>query len=369
MGLNKISLEWIAFMNETGYGQASFDYISALLQSNRYDIRLVCLNGSLSKNFLSKESYAKFEPLTKKKPNQKAVQIYHCIPPMQMRLPRTDRSIGFATFETYEPPSNWIDLLNRLDAVICPSDFNFKIFAHAGVSRPLFYLPHCIDVKSWNKDVVALDKFDRFTFMFVGSWKKRKGYYELIEAYLREFNNNEKVQLLIKTDKTDLANKEVEKIRIGLGLKKDYPPIIFERRIFDNSYLPSFYKSADCLITPTFGEGFGLPSMQCMSIKVPVIVTNFSGCQEYASYDRCTLIEPSGFMIHSNMDQISQFANKKWPRITIESVQNAMRSVFSNKEEAKDKADRAYEYVHNRFSYEVAIEKFDKIMEKVYCVC
>lgn len=368
MGLNKISLEWIGFFNETGYGQAAFDYVSALLQSNRYDIRLVCLNGSMSKNFLSKESYAKFEPLTKKKPNQRAVQVYHCIPPMQMRLPRTDRSIGFATFETYEPPSQWIELLNRLDAVVCPSDFNYKIFAHAGVKRPLYYLPHCINTEVWNKNVTPLNSFDRYTFLFSGSWKKRKGWVELIEAYLREFSENEKVQLLIKTDKTDVAIKEIENIKAGLGLKKEYPPIVFERRIFDDFYISSFYKSADCLVMPTLGEGFGLPAMQCMSIKVPVIVTNFSGCQEYASADRCTLIEPSGFMMHSNMDQIVQFTNKKWPRITINSVQEAMRRVFSNKEEAANKADKAYEYVRENFSYSVAASKFDKIMEKVYCV-
>lgn len=364
-----IPLEYIAYINETGYGQAAYDLVSALLETNNYDIRICCLNGSLSKDFLCKESYDKFLPLTKKRPNQKAVQIYHCIPPMQMRMPRTDRSIGFATFETYEPPSGWVELLNRLDAVICPSDFNYNIFAHAGVKRPLFYLPHCINMNIWNKDVTPLNSFDRFTFLFVGSWRKRKGWPGLLEAYFREFDNNDGVQLIIKTDKTQVAIQETEKVKASLGLKKEYPPIIFERRVFDDVYLPSFYKSADCLVMPTLGEGFGLPAMQCMSIRVPVIVTNFSGCQEYASSDRCTLIEPSGFMMHSSMDQISQFANKKWPRITIQSIQESMRSVFSNKEEAIIKADKAYEYVREKFSYAVAAEKFNKIMENIYCVC
>jgi len=361
-----IPIEWICFLNETGYGQAAYDMISALLESNRYDMRIVCLNGSLSRNFLSKESYNLLEPLTKKKPNQKAVQVYHCIPPMQMRFPRTDRSIGFATFETYEPPSKWIDLLNRLDAVICPSNFNYSIFAHAGVKKPLFYLPHCIDTKIWNDKVSPLTSYERFTFLFVGTWKKRKGWQELIESYFREFSLKDNVQLLIKTDKIQTAIQDIENIKLFLGLKKEYPKIVFEKRIFDDKTMPFFYKSADCLIMCSLGEGFGLPALQCMSVKVPVIVTNFSGCQEYASLERCTLLEPSGFIMHSNMDNISQFANKKWPRITIQSIQESMRRVFSNKDEAKIKADKAYEFVQENFSYAVAISKFDKILENVY---
>ena len=364
----KIPLEWVGFLNETGYGQASFDLISALLETGKYDIRIVSLNGSLSRNFFSKESYEKFEPLIKKKPNQKSIQIYNCIPPMQMRIPRTDRTIGFATFETFEPPTSWIGLLNRLDAVICPSDFNYQIFAHAGVKRPLFHIPHCINTKVWHKEVTPIANHKCFSFLFAGSWKKRKGWQELIEAYLREFDNKDNVQLIIKTDKTKLAAQDIERIRINLGLKKDYPSIVFEKRIFDDTYLPSFYKSVDCLIMPTLGEGFGLPALQCMSVRVPVIVTNFSGCQEYASPERCTLIEPSGFILHSSMDQIPQFANKKWPRITIESIQEAMKRVFLNREEAINKADKAYEYVREKFSYASVSSKFDKIMETVYRV-
>lgn len=363
-----IPIQYISFLNESGYGQAAFDVICAFLESKKYDIHLIPLNGCLSKKFLSKDSYSLLEPLTKKTPNQKAIQIYHCIPTMQMRFPRTDRSLGFATYETYDPPKEWITLLNRLDGVICPSLFNYDIFAHSGVKRPLFHVPHCINTKVWNDSVIPLNKFEKFTFLFAGSWKKRKGWPELIEAYFREFNEKDKVQLLIKTDKTETAIQDIEKIKVSLDLKKDYPTVLFERRVFDDVYLPSFYKSADCLVMPSLGEGFGLPALQCMSIKVPVIVTNFSGCKDYASDERCTMIEPSGFMMHSGMDNIVQFSNRKWPRITIQSIQEAMRRVLNNKDEINFKTDKAYEYVQDNFSYSFVLNKFNKVMESIYCV-
>jgi len=363
-----LPIEWIGFLNETGYGQAAFDTISALEESKKYDIRINCLNGTLSRSFLSKDSYDKMRALVTKPKSRDCIQVYHCIPPMQSRNPRGDRAIGFATFETYEPPSSWIEMLNKLDAVICPSYFNYKIFAHAGVKRPLFYIPHCIDKRIWNESVTAQEKSSKYTFLFIGTWRKRKGWPQLVEAYLREFDSKDNVQLVIKTDKIQLATQDVEKIRRNMSLKKDYPSVVFERRVFDDVSLPLFYKSVDCLVMPTLGEGFGLPAMQCMAIKVPVIVTNYSGCQEYASSDNCLLIEPSGFMIHENMDQIAQFANKKWPRIEIDAVQKSMRNVFMNPQEARMRADKAYDYVHAKFSFKAISDQFWKMMESVYRV-
>jgi glycosyltransferase involved in cell wall biosynthesis len=70
------------------------------------------------------------------------------------------------TFETFEPPKAWVDILNNMDAVICPSQFNYKIFAHAGVKRPLYYVPHCIDVNVYNKNIPKLHAYDKFHFSF-----------------------------------------------------------------------------------------------------------------------------------------------------------------------------------------------------------
>jgi glycosyltransferase involved in cell wall biosynthesis len=327
-------IEWIGYFNETGYGQSSFDLINAISKTGLFDIRLHSLSGSLSRRFLSKKSYDKMVLFQKKPINRNSIQIYNCIPPMFSRNPRGDKAIGFAIFETFEPPPSWITSLNSMDAVICPSYFNYKIFAHAGVKRPIFHIPHCINEDVWNNQVKPLGKKDeRFTFLFMGTWRKRKGWPQLIEAFLREFDEKEKVRLLIKTDKTQLANQDIEKIKRNIGLKKDYPCISFEDKVFDDESLPSFYKTVDCLVMPTLGEGFGLPPMQCMSVGVPVIVTNHSGCQDYANSQNCTLLEPSGFLIHENMDQITQFYNKKWPRIEIDTIRKSMRDVFLNQEE------------------------------------
>jgi len=363
-----IDINYICFLNESGYGQAAYDLICSLLENKNYNININCLNGRPSKNFLAQESFQKINKLVDTQKDRRGIQIYHCIPTMQMRYPRHDKAVGFATYETYEPPKAWIDILNNMDAVICPSLFNYKIFAHAGIKRPIFYVPHCVDTQKYHKIVIKLQTFHKFTFLFTGTWKKRKGWPQLIEAFLQEFDSSEKVQLLIKTDKIQVAMQEIEKMKQQLNIKKEYPPILFESRIFNDEFLPSFYKSADCLVMPTLGEGFGLPALQSMAVGVPVIVTNFSGCQDYATDETCTLLEPQGFILHNNMDNISQFANRKWPHIPIISIQNAMRNVYSNYNVAITKADKAYDYVQEKFSYKTAAKHFQQVMETVYRV-
>lgn len=361
------SLDYACYLNSSGYAQAAVDTILALDASGNYDIRITCFHDAPARAAFSRPVYEKLKAMTKKPINRQAVRVFHCIPDQQARVERMKHNISFATFETFEPPSHWSKILNRSDAVVCPSLFNYKIFAHAGVTKPIFHVPHCIDTDQWNKDVGKMHSYDKFTFLFVGTWKRRKGWPQLIEAWCREFSSKDNTQLIIKTDKVDVAERnchaEMNNLR---GIKKDIAPILFERTIFDNSRLPAFFKSANCLISPTLGEGFGLPAMQCMALGVPVITTDFSGCQDYANENTCTLLKPTGFMLYDCIDAIPQFKNKKWPRITIQNIQDAMRHVLSSTEVICQKSQNAYEYVRSNFAYDTTVRKFDEIMESIY---
>lgn len=363
-----IDLEYICFLNETGYGQAAYDYICALLKTNRYNIKINCLNGRPHASFIPSEKRNIFIELCNKRRNSDAIQVYHCIPSMYKRANRNKIAVGFATFETYDPPKDWITALNSMTAVICPSKFNYSIFAHAPIKRPLHHIAHCLDFTKYHRNVTPYKSYDKYTFLFVGTWKKRKGWPQLIEAFLREFSASDAVQLVIKTDKTQVAQQDIEKLRHGLGLIKEYPHISFENRIFDVEQMPSFYKSADCLVMPTLGEGFGLPGLQSMAVGTPVIITDFSGSQDYANQNNCTLISFEGFMLHNTMDNILQFNNKKWPHVTVDNVRKALRHVYEHDDEVRHKASIAYEFVHNTFSYDVIAENFDRVLERAYSV-
>ena len=130
--------------------------------------------------------------------------------------------------------------------------------------------------------------------------------------------------------------------------------------------MPSFIKSADCLVAPTKGEGFGYPGLQCMAMGVPVIVTDHSGCQDYANEETAILLKVNGFVLCSDMDNIPQFRNKKWAFIEVKSIRNAMRHAVTYRDETKIRAKFAQNYVSDKFSQKEVGHLFVNTLRELY---
>jgi len=355
-----MDLKWFCFLNRSGYAQASLDYLKSLWDFHNLSIKT--FHSDVDRLSLSSKTYFKINSLMNKEIDYK-IKIYHCVPDNQLKDPNIYDvfSIGFGTFETFDPPEHWIKILKENNLVLCPSQFNMHVFKNAGLNN-LHYLPHCIDFDKFNQDVQPLEnKNELFNFMFVGTWKKRKCYPQLIEAWIKEFDSSDKVRLIIKSDKYTEVKRYIEETKNIIG-KKDTAEIYIEGRVFDDENLPKFYKNADCLINPTMGEGFGLPGLQFMSLGIPIITTNFSGVTDYSNENNCTFIEPQGFIMHPNLDNISQFNNKKWAHITVDEIRKKMRYVVENKEDIKIKAKKGYLEVREKYSYEHNRQRMKEIL-------
>jgi glycosyltransferase involved in cell wall biosynthesis len=114
------------------------------------------------------------------------------------------------------------------------------------------------------------------------------------------------------------------------------------------------------------GEGFNLPGLQCMSLGVPVIITDFSGCQDYADIETATMIDPKGFILKKNMDGIPQFRNKKWAFVSVNDIIIKMKYAVENQTEIKKKADNAYDIVRSKFTYQKTEELFREMIGTLY---
>jgi glycosyltransferase involved in cell wall biosynthesis len=364
--MNKIKIHYVGFMNQSGYSQAAQDYLLALHRSGKYDIKLTIFGDKPSRRSVSDERYGIFMKMVKKEEDNDRIQMYHCIPNIQKRVKKLKKNIGFAVYETFGPPQSWVDILNTNDALIVPSQFNYKIFAHTSINKPMFYIPHCIDFEMYNEEVSPSREYDQFTFLFIGTWKTRKGYKHLIEAWFKEFTDKENVSLCIKTDKPKEAQKYIDNYKRANGINGGFAPIFLERKILDEKKMPGFIKSFDCLVIPTLGEGFNIPSIQAMALGVPVIVTDCGGCQEHSNIKTATLINPDGYIHHRQMDGIPQFNGKKWAFITTKEVQDKMRIVFDNYQDALEKSKYAREYVKNKFNYEKIENYFTEMVEQLY---
>ena len=120
------------------------------------------------------------------------------------------------------------------------------------------------------------------------------------QAIMKETGVNE--DLAIKIQKR-ITTKFYKLRDDGLKLKEYVKSIGQENNIIfvgyiDDSYLPIFYNCSKAFIYPSFYEGFGLPPLEAMSCKCPVITSNISSIPE-VTLNNALLFDPS------NIDDLS----------------------------------------------------------------
>jgi glycosyltransferase involved in cell wall biosynthesis len=120
--------------------------------------------------------------------------------------------------------------------------------------------------------------------IFVGTLQPRKNLIRLFEAFqkIKEKNLN-----LVIVGKKGWLYKEIFDSVKELGLEKK---VIFLDYI-DRPDLYQLLKNSECFILPSLYEGFGIPVLEAMSAKTPVVVSNVSSLPEIVG-DAGILVNP-----------------------------------------------------------------------------
>lgn len=108
-------------------------------------------------------------------------------------------------------------------------------------------------------------------FLFVGNIKKHKGLAILIDAFIAAKNCgiSSKLKIVGNSENFRTRDKSIfEKINTAPA-----GAIEFTGKVTDLK-LKELYKSAKCLIQPSFYEGFGMPPLEAMSLGTNVIISD-----------------------------------------------------------------------------------------------
>lgn len=194
--------------------------------------------------------------------------------------------IGFKIILYYRNEANekqmnkrFVFLLNHyVDNLYCHSKIAISNMQKYGVYKDAVYLPNCVNVSeifsfSNNKN---LTKYKAFSILLnAGRVVEEKGYHTAIEALFILKSKGYSVNMVFPgLNVDDSYYTHIQKMLNNYGLADN---IVFLGWV-DNIY--QVLNSVDCMILPSYSEGFPRSIIEAMLLKVPVCATPVGGIPE-----------------------------------------------------------------------------------------
>lgn len=281
----------------------------------------------------------------------------------QIYLGHRGFKIGFTMLEVDGLPKSWVDALNALDEVFVPSRFNRETFSNSGVKTPIQVMPLGIDQARFNPSLNGDPIPDIFMFLSVFEWGERKAPELLLQAFNREFKRKEDVVLFIKTmnhdPSVDIANQVRELQldpaggRICLSVNERIPA----------DQLGRLYRSADCFVLATRGEGWGMPILEAMACGLPVIATGWSGQTEFLTDENAYMLQVRKLV--PAVAKCPYYCGLNWAEPDTEHLQFLLRHVYEHRDEASAKGLRASEQVLANFTWDRAAFRIKERLRQI----
>lgn len=164
--------------------------------------------------------------------------------------------------------------------------------------------------------------------LYVGSVTERKNLLSIIKAI--EMLSSEKQLPLVVVGNGRSYKKKVQEYISEKNLQRK---IIWLENISDNSVLRTIYQQAHIFIYPSHYEGFGMPVMEAMLCKTPVITSNTSSLPEAGGPDSYYVDPQSAEQIAEGIEKI--LSDEALRNTMIEKGFNYVQQ-FSGKKSASD---------------------------------
>jgi glycosyltransferase involved in cell wall biosynthesis len=281
------------------------------------------------------------------------------------------RLIGYTVWETDKLPDHWPPLLNILDHLLVPSQWNKSVFTRCGVSVPIDVIPHLISSPPLQRDELpwAIPP-GNYVFYTIGTWTARKAIWNTVRCYLDTFSASDPVTLLIKTSRRDFTKRGFRAFfsNTAATLKRivrTYPnpaQILLINREIDAKEISSIHCRGDCYISLCRSEGWGLGAFDAAASGKPVIMTGFGGQLDYLHPECAYRVDCTLVPVEDIAGWPSYRQDQRWAEPSLTHASFLMRDVFENREVAKERGERLASYILATFDNKKTIERLIEVL-------
>ena len=392
-----------AFDTYSGYGARSRDLIKAIIETEKYDVRLLTQRwGNTPFGFCSDNPEWKYlyDLVLPNNHLPKQPEIW-----MQITVPNEFQPVGkfnigcTAGIESTIAPIEWIEGINKMDLTLTSSEHSKKVFeeskfevrnkeTNALEKKVELQKPVSVLFEGANTDIykvidtpcsLDIKIKEKFAYLFVGHWmagdmgEDRKNVSLLIKAFYETFKNKtNKPALILKTSQVGSSYVDREEILKKIKqIKKtvnsnNLPNIYLLHGDFTDEEMNEIYNHSrvKAMISLTKGEGFGRPLLEFTLTKKPLITSGWSGQMDFLNPEFTNLIGGQLTQVHPSTQNQFLIPESKWFSPDHGQVGHYLKDVFENYKNYTEKAKRQAFKSKNEFSYDKMKEQVDTILTK-----
>ena len=238
-----------------------------------------------------------------------------------------------------------------------------------------FYVPHAVNTNIFSKigdaDMRAFkqeffkEEEGKFVFFWNNRNARRKQSGSLL-FWFKEFLDkvgHDKAMLLMHTDTKDPNGQDLEIIVRELEL--DQGQVKFSTAKLPATSMSMLYNAADCTISVSDAEGFGLATLESLACATPIIATKTGGLQQQLTDGERQFgisLEPASRAVIGSQEIPYIYED----RLNKDDVINALVSMYEMpKEERQKMGDDARQHVLEKYSLEVYAKRWEEVLDHI----
>jgi glycosyltransferase involved in cell wall biosynthesis len=236
----------------------------------------------------------------------------------------------------------WIDACNRMNTVVVPSSYCENTLRNTGeVRSPIVVIPESFTSEILQENAsIDLQLETSFNFLLIGTmtgnnpFNDRKNIFFALKWLCEEFANDPDVGIVVKTNigrGTRMDWRQIEGVisrAVAEVRKGPYPKVHIVHGVMSNSEVASLYRhpKIKALVSPTRGEGFGLPLLEAAASGLPVATTGHSGHMDFMGLGKFIKFEYDLTQIHETRhDGNIWMQGSKWAEVREQDFKRKLR--------------------------------------------
>lgn len=269
------------------------------------------------------------------------------------------KKIFYNVWEKTRYSDSFFEKLKAADQVWVPTHWQYDCLIKQGIPRgQVKIVPEGIDSDELFPE--DLQNNDKFTFLILGKWEKRKSTKEMVKAFDELFGDNNNVQLLLSSSNNfpDDGHKSTKQRLEEIGVNsKNIKIIDFQER----QEVIKMIKSSHVFLSCSRSEGWNLPLIESLACGIPSLYSNCSGQLEFAK-GLGIPVRVHGEILDQNNPMFGYYDPD------YNDLKKKMLEVYNSYEFYKRKALKDSDFIRKNFTWEraakIAIQHLTDTFEK-----